>query len=163
MGDGAVTEDEDAEERRRRKHGAEGTGKIEKRKRRRSRMNAIIAMEPERSSRSNFDLRKEERRRAQGPELAWGSVQSSHAKCELVLASWNPQKLREMMEISRVLNIRVRKAEEEGVARGPVTPADLVEDSKLKAMHVMRKTGKAAMADCAVLKVPVLRDAPGFE
>mmetsp|Transcript_20875 Transcript_20875/g.69715 ORF Transcript_20875/g.69715 Transcript_20875/m.69715 type:complete len:674 (-) Transcript_20875:70-2091(-) len=91
------------------------------------------------------------------------SVQSSHAKCELVLASWNPQKLREMMEISRVLNIRVRKAEEEGVARGPVTPADLVEDSKLKAMHVMRKTGKAAMADCAVLKVPVLRDAPGFE
>eukprot|EP00960_Hanusia_phi_P012331 359899-Hanusia_phi.AAC.3 len=68
-----------------------------------------------------------------------------------------------MLEISRVLNIRVRKAEEEGVLRGPATPLDLAEDSKMKATYVMRKTGKAAMADCAILKVPALGDAPGFE
>jgi hypothetical protein len=81
---------------------------------------------------------------------------------ELVLATWNPQKLRELAELSRILHVKTFPAEQFGLKPPAAMPATAAEDSEAKASAVARAANRAALADCAVLLVPALNNAPGL-
>lgn len=81
---------------------------------------------------------------------------------ELVLATWNPQKLRELAELSRILHVKTFPAGQFGLKPPAAMPATAAEDSESKASAVARAANRAALADCAVLLVPALNNAPGL-
>jgi hypothetical protein len=81
---------------------------------------------------------------------------------ELVLATWNPQKLRELAELSRILHVKTFPAEQFGLKPPAAMPATAAEDSEAKAIAVARAANRAALADCSVLLVPALNNAPGL-
>jgi len=81
---------------------------------------------------------------------------------ELVLATWNPQKLRELAELTRILHVKTFPAEQLGLKPPAAMPATAAEDSEAKASAIARAANRAALADCAVLLVPALNNAPGL-
>jgi len=81
---------------------------------------------------------------------------------ELVLATWNPQKLRELAEVTRILHVKTFSAEQAGLKPPSVMHATAEEDSEAKASAVARASNRPALADCAVLQVPALKNAPGL-
>ena len=81
---------------------------------------------------------------------------------ELVLATWNPQKLRELAEVTRILHVKTFSAEQAGLKPSSVLHATAEEDAEAKASAVARASNMAALADCSVLLVPALKNAPGL-
>ena len=84
---------------------------------------------------------------------------------ELVLATWNPQKLRELAEVTRILHVKTMSAGQLGLEHPstPSAPSTMEEDAENKAQAVARAARRAALADCSVLCVAALDNAPGLD
>ncbi|HEX4051104.1 MAG TPA: RdgB/HAM1 family non-canonical purine NTP pyrophosphatase [Steroidobacteraceae bacterium] len=80
---------------------------------------------------------------------------------ELVLASANAGKQRELAELLAPLGIRLRLAAEWGLASAPETGTSFQENALLKARHAARATGLPALADDSGLEVDALDGRPG--
>jgi len=80
---------------------------------------------------------------------------------EVVLASGNRGKLRELAELLADCGLRVRAQSEFGVEGPPETAVTFVENALAKARHATRITGLPAIADDSGLEVDVLGGAPG--
>jgi XTP/dITP diphosphohydrolase len=80
---------------------------------------------------------------------------------ELVLASANAGKQRELAELLAPLGIRLRLAAEWGLVSAPETGASFQENALIKARHAARATGLPALADDSGLEVDALDGRPG--
>jgi len=81
---------------------------------------------------------------------------------ELVLASGNPGKLREIRALCRPLGIKVRTARELGFSDEVAETGDTFEENaRLKAAAVCQALGRPALADDSGLAVAALGGAPG--
>jgi XTP/dITP diphosphohydrolase len=80
---------------------------------------------------------------------------------ELVLASGNPGKLRELSAMLADFGYRVRAQSEFGVGAVPETGTTFVENAIIKARHAAAQTGLAALADDSGIEVDALDGAPG--
>jgi len=78
-----------------------------------------------------------------------------------VLASGNAGKLREFSQMLGDGGIELRPQSEFGIEPVPETAPTFVENALLKARHVARQTGLAAIADDSGLEVEALDGAPG--
>jgi XTP/dITP diphosphohydrolase len=81
---------------------------------------------------------------------------------EIVLASANAGKLRELQAMTAVLGFEVRAQSEFGVEAVPETGVTFVENALIKARHAARCTGRPAIADDSGLVVDALGGAPGI-
>jgi XTP/dITP diphosphohydrolase len=81
---------------------------------------------------------------------------------EIVLASSNPGKVREINQLLTGLDLHVRPQGEFGVTDAEETGMTFVENAILKARHAASHTGRPAIADDSGLEVDVLNGAPGI-
>jgi XTP/dITP diphosphohydrolase len=81
---------------------------------------------------------------------------------EIVLASSNPGKVREINQLLASLALRVRPQSDFGVSEAEETGLTFVENAILKARHAARHTGRAAIADDSGIEVDALGGAPGI-
>lgn len=81
---------------------------------------------------------------------------------QLVLASNNPGKAREIGEILADLQIQVHAQSEYGVPEAEETGLSFVENAILKARNAAEHSGLAAIADDSGLEVDALQGAPGI-
>jgi XTP/dITP diphosphohydrolase len=81
---------------------------------------------------------------------------------DIVLASGNPGKVREINELLAGLDLRVRPQSEFGVSEVEETGLTFVENAILKARHAAAHTGLPAIADDSGLEVDALQGAPGI-
>jgi len=81
---------------------------------------------------------------------------------EIVLASNNPGKVREINQILAELDLVVRPQADFQVSEAEETGLTFVENAILKARHAARHTGLAAIADDSGLEVDALHGAPGI-
>ena len=80
---------------------------------------------------------------------------------QLVLASGNPGKLRELSVILDDLGYQLHAQSEFDVAEVPETGTTFVENAIIKARHAAAITGLPAMADDSGIEVDALDGAPG--
>lgn len=80
---------------------------------------------------------------------------------ELVLASGNPGKLREIAALLDDLGYRLRAQSEFGVSEVAETGTTFVENAIIKARHAAHETGLPALADDSGIEVDALDGAPG--
>lgn len=85
----------------------------------------------------------------------------SEAPLELVLATGNAGKQRELEALLGGLPVRVRLQSEFGLESAEETGLTFVENAILKARHAARETGLPALADDSGLEVDALSGAPG--
>ena len=83
-------------------------------------------------------------------------------KNELVFASGNAGKLREVATLLQPLGYRVRPQKDFAVDEVPETGATFVENALIKARHAARATGRPALADDSGLCATALDGAPGI-
>ncbi len=83
-------------------------------------------------------------------------------KPQIVLASGNPGKLRELHTLLAPLQVRVRLQNEFGVESVEETGLTFVENAVIKARNATRATGLPAIADDSGLEVDALDGAPGI-
>lgn len=81
---------------------------------------------------------------------------------EIVLASSNPGKVREINQLLAGLDLHVRPQGEFGVTDAEETGLTFVENAILKARHAANHTGLPAIADDSGLEVDALNGAPGI-
>ena len=81
---------------------------------------------------------------------------------EIILASSNPGKVREINQLLAGLDIEVRPQSEFGVTDAEETGLTFVENAILKARHAAEPTGLPAIADDSGLEVDALNGAPGI-
>lgn len=81
---------------------------------------------------------------------------------ELVIASHNPGKIRELQELLAPFAVTVRSAGELGVEEPEETETTFAGNAALKARVSAEATGKLALADDSGLVVPALDGAPGI-
>jgi XTP/dITP diphosphohydrolase len=81
---------------------------------------------------------------------------------EIVLASSNPGKVREINQLLAGLDLHVRPQSEFGVTDAEETGLTFVENAILKARHAANHTGLPAIADDSGLEVDALNGAPGI-
>lgn len=81
---------------------------------------------------------------------------------EIVLASSNPGKVREINQLLAGLDLHVRPQGEFGVTDADETGLTFVENAILKARHAANHTGLPAIADDSGLEVDALNGAPGI-
>jgi XTP/dITP diphosphohydrolase len=81
---------------------------------------------------------------------------------EIVLASGNPGKVREINQLLADLDLRVRPQSEFGVEDVEETGLTFVENALLKARNAASHTGLPAIADDSGLEVDALNAAPGI-
>lgn len=81
---------------------------------------------------------------------------------EIVLASSNPGKVREINQLLADLDIHVRPQSDFGVADADETGLTFVENAILKARNAAAHTGLPAIADDSGLEVDALDGAPGI-
>ena len=81
---------------------------------------------------------------------------------DLILASSNPGKVREINQLLEPLQIRVRPQGEYGVPDAEETGLTFVENALLKARNAAAHTGLPAIADDSGIEVDVLHGAPGI-
>jgi len=84
------------------------------------------------------------------------------AESELVLASHNQGKLREIAALFAGKPFTVSSATDHGVLEPEETEDSFVGNALLKARHTVDATGKPAIADDSGLVVPILNGAPGI-
>ncbi len=80
---------------------------------------------------------------------------------ELLIASHNAGKVREIGELLAPLGISVTSAGEHNIDEPEETGATFVENAELKARHCMQASGMAALSDDSGLVVPAIGGAPG--
>lgn len=81
---------------------------------------------------------------------------------ELVVASHNWGKIREIADLLRPLAIKVLSAGEIGIPEPEETAASFAGNARLKALHSAQASGRPALADDSGLEVEVLGGAPGI-
>jgi XTP/dITP diphosphohydrolase len=81
---------------------------------------------------------------------------------EIVLASSNPGKVREINQLLATLDLQVRPQSEFGVVDAEETGLSFVENAILKARNAAQHTGLPAIADDSGIEVDALRGAPGI-
>lgn len=81
---------------------------------------------------------------------------------EIVLASSNPGKVREINQLLAGLDLQVRPQSEYGVIDAEETGLTFVENAILKARNAAQHTGMPAIADDSGLEVDALAGAPGI-
>ena len=79
----------------------------------------------------------------------------------VVLASANPNKLREIFALFGEFGFRVLPQSDFGLETPPETGADFAANAVIKARYVCERTGFAAIADDSGLEVEVLNGEPG--
>lgn len=84
-----------------------------------------------------------------------------HSK-NIVLASNNPGKVREINQLLNLQRLQVRAQGEFGVLEVEETGLSFVENAIIKARHASLHTGLAALADDSGLEVDALHGAPGI-
>ncbi len=80
----------------------------------------------------------------------------------VVLASGNAGKLREMRDLLAPLGLTIESQGDLGIDSADETGLSFVENAILKARHVARCSGRAAIADDSGLEVDALGGAPGI-
>lgn len=65
-------------------------------------------------------------------------------------------------QLTRLLHVKTTSAEQMGLEAFTSTHSSLAEDAEAKALAVARAAQRAALADCAVLCIPALSNAPGL-
>lgn len=81
---------------------------------------------------------------------------------EIVFATSNPNKVREVAQILAPLGIRVNPLDPEGAGPEPVEDADTFEgNARLKAIQYARQTGLVCLAEDSGIEVDALGGAPG--
>jgi XTP/dITP diphosphohydrolase len=81
---------------------------------------------------------------------------------EIVLASSNPGKVREINQLLAMLDLHVQPQSEFGVVDIEETGLSFVENAILKARHAAQHTGLPAIADDSGIEVDALNGAPGI-
>ena len=81
---------------------------------------------------------------------------------EIVLASNNPGKVREINQLLASPGLRVRPQSDYDVSEAEETGLTFVENAILKARHAARHTARAAIADDSGIEVDALDGAPGI-
>jgi len=81
---------------------------------------------------------------------------------ELVVASHNPGKIREIADLLRPHAITVFSAGELGIPEPEETEATFAGNARLKALHSARASGRPALADDSGLQVEALGGGPGI-
>ena len=81
---------------------------------------------------------------------------------EIVLASSNPGKVREINQLLATLELQVRPQSEFGVVDAEETGLSFVENAILKARNAAQHTGLPAIADDSGIEVDALHGAPGI-
>ena len=81
---------------------------------------------------------------------------------DIVLATGNQGKIRELNELLAGLDYRVRSQAEFGVEEVPETGTTFVENAIIKARNAAQNTGLPAIADDSGLEVDALNGAPGI-
>ena len=81
---------------------------------------------------------------------------------DIVLASSNPGKVREINQLLAGLDLQVRPQSEYGVTDAEETGLTFVENAILKARNAAQHTGMPAIADDSGLEVDALAGAPGI-
>lgn len=81
---------------------------------------------------------------------------------DIVLASSNPGKVREINQVLSDLDLQVRPQSEFGVVDAEETGLTFVENAILKARNAAQHTGLPALADDSGLEVDALAGAPGI-
>jgi XTP/dITP diphosphohydrolase len=81
---------------------------------------------------------------------------------DIILASSNPGKVREINQLLEQLHFTVRPQSEFGVVDAEETGLTFVENAILKARNAAAHTGLAAIADDSGLEVDALNGAPGI-
>ena len=81
---------------------------------------------------------------------------------EIVLASSNPGKVREINQLLATLDLHVQPQSEFGVIDAEETGLTFVENAILKARNATRHTGLPAIADDSGIEVDALNGAPGI-
>jgi XTP/dITP diphosphohydrolase len=81
---------------------------------------------------------------------------------EIVLASSNPGKVREINQLLATLDLQVRPQSEFGVVDAEETGLSFVENAILKARNAAQHTGLPAIADDSGIEVDILHGAPGI-
>ena len=81
---------------------------------------------------------------------------------DIILASSNPGKVREINQLLAGLGMQVRPQSEFGVVAAEETGLTFVENAILKARHAAQCTGQPAIADDSGLEVDALAGAPGI-
>ena len=81
---------------------------------------------------------------------------------ELVLASSNPGKVREINQLLATLDLHAQPQSELGVADAEETGLTFVENAILKARNAAQHTGLPAIADDSGIEVDALNGAPGI-
>ncbi len=81
---------------------------------------------------------------------------------EIVLASSNPGKVREINQLLATLDLHVQPQSEFGVVDAEETGLTFVENAILKARNAARHTGLPAIADDSGIEVDALNGAPGI-
>ena len=81
---------------------------------------------------------------------------------EIVLASSNPGKVREINQLLATLDLHVRPQSEFGVIDAEETGLTFVENAILKARNAAQHTGLPAIADDSGIEVDALDGAPGI-
>ena len=81
---------------------------------------------------------------------------------EIVLASSNPGKVREINQLLATLDLHVQPQSEFGVVDAEETGLTFVENAILKARNAARHTGLPAIADDSGIEVDALKGAPGI-
>ncbi len=84
------------------------------------------------------------------------------SKSEIVLASSNPGKLRELQALLAPLQFSIRSQSEYGVEGVEETGLTFVENAIIKARHAAQATGLPSIADDSGLEVDALKGAPGI-
>ena len=81
---------------------------------------------------------------------------------EIVLASSNPGKVREINQLLATLDLQVQPQSELGVVDAEETGLTFVENAILKARNAAQHTGLPAIADDSGIEVDALNGAPGI-
>jgi XTP/dITP diphosphohydrolase len=81
---------------------------------------------------------------------------------DIVLASSNPGKVREINQLLAALDLQVRPQSEFNVVDAEETGLTFVENAILKARNAARHTGLPAIADDSGIEVDALKGAPGI-
>jgi len=88
--------------------------------------------------------------------------QQAGAEQDIVFASSNPGKIKELDELLTPLGMRVKSQLEYNIEPLPETAVTFVENALVKARHASAATGLASIADDSGLEVDALNGAPGL-